>query len=146
MDSEEEIVEQLDADIEESDVDASSAQGEEEEDLEPAAIPDEIIAEELVFIVPESNWQTPDLLSRYEMTRLISLRAAEIEANPNCCLVEFTSDDPVELAKAELAARRCPLMVRRQVGKKIVKINGKEVAEIYVECRDPNAMAHAEIL
>lgn len=144
MDSEEEFAEPLDADaVEESGDESTHAEDEEEDDI--IVVPDEIVAEETIVIVPEESWQTPDILSRFEISRIISIRAAEIENSPHTCLVPLDSDDPIKLAKAELEARKCPLIVSRQVARIPTKINGKEMAVIYIECRNPNNMAHGEI-
>jgi DNA-directed RNA polymerase subunit K/omega len=136
------IAETLDASVDEV---ADSAESSESEEMAAAIdhIPDEVCRTEQIVIVEPSQWRTTDVLSRFEMTRLISIRAAEIEANPSVCMIEYSGDDPINIAKQELAARKCPLVIRRVVGDNHTKVDGADCTIVYVECRNPNTMIHA---
>lgn len=72
---------------------------------------------EIKVVKPEDHL-TPNILSQYEMTEIISIRSTQI-AKTGVCTVKIDGlDDPILMAKRELIQRKCPLRCRRYVGKK----------------------------
>lgn len=70
---------------------------------------------EIIIVKPEER-QTPNILSTYEQTETVSIRATQISQYNNC-MVDITGlDDPIKMAKRELMMRKCPLNVRRFIG------------------------------
>lgn len=80
-------------------------------------------------IVPVNERVTSDRLTRYEAVELISIRSNAIERGAQCYVDTTGIRDRVEMAKKELYANRCPLLVKRNVGLG------------YVEVWDPNTMS-----
>lgn len=96
-----------------------------------------------VRIVPEHLRKSPARLSQYEMTEIVGIRASQIEKTGHC-LVDITGlDNEIDMAKRELLMRKCPLLLRREVGRTIEDDpdapGGKKVV-IHVEVFDVNAM------
>ncbi len=90
-----------------------------------------------IYVAPREEWITSDLLSEYETTELVSIRASQIERDPSTAMCDIGDlDDCIEIARRELLERKCPLIIRRVVGTMI--LNG----EVYtrVEDRDPREM------
>ena len=87
--------------------------------------------------MPPEEHVTSDVLQLTEAAGLLAVRAKQIADTGKVFLAETAGlHDPVELARAELLARRCPLAVERAVG---VLDNG----DLLVERKDPNAMTHS---
>ncbi len=75
---------------------------------------------EIIIVRPE-NRMTSNVMSKYEMTEYCSIRAEQI-AEYNNCMADITGlSDPVLMAKRELMQRRCPLMLRRAVGSRMIR-------------------------
>jgi DNA-directed RNA polymerase subunit K/omega len=92
---------------------------------------------EIIVIKPE-NRRTSHILSKFEMTEIVSIRATQIGQHNNC-LVDITGlDDPIKMAKRELMARKSPLIVRRHVGDLLNKEKG--IVESFYEFWSPNEM------
>lgn len=137
--SEEEPVETVDSEDEANDGESS-----EEKDVDE---PDDSVDlksvseynKEIIVIKPE-NRKFSQILSKYEMTELVSIRATQISQYNNC-MVDITGlDDPIAMAQRELRMRKCPIMVRRTAGD--IKDASGEV-RTYVEDWDPNFMQFA---
>lgn len=102
-------------------------------------IPNEYV-QKIVVVKPE-NMITSDVMSKYEMTNYVVIRATQI-AERNNCMVDITGlTDPIQMAKRELMRRKCPLVVRRFVGKRKNKKTGE--VEPYYEFWDPAQMIFA---
>jgi DNA-directed RNA polymerase subunit K/omega len=111
-----------------------------EEEIEVEPVEAEKL-EETIYVVPPEKWQTTDILSQFEMTRIITLRATEIEANPGTITIDITGlDDPILIAKRELMLRKCPLLVQREVDTRQVTEGGIKKNVVTVELRNPNEM------
>ncbi len=92
-----------------------------------------------IIVIKPENRITSHILSKFEMTNIVSSRASDIETHNNCMVDIIGLDDPISQAKRELMMRKCPYMVRRYIGDRI--ING-ELVEHY-EDWDPNKMVFA---
>lgn len=114
-----------------------------DDDEEPEAEPEIDIKSvsnnirEVVVVRPE-NCMTTDILSEFEQTEIVSIRASQIAKYKNCFVDVSDLDDPVKMAKRELMMRKCPLQLKRPVG----EIRDKKSGELkaFVEYRDPNQM------
>jgi len=87
-----------------------------------------------ILVVPDEKRVTDSRLHATEAARLIALRATQIDRDGTCFIPHAGRHDPVILARDELYAGRCPLLVRRNVG---ISAAG----ERYVEDWDPRTMA-----
>ena len=117
--------------------------GEEEEPEEVEEIPEEAFPEvrnknfmRKIVIAPDRR-RTSNVLSKFEMTEIISVRSAQIASDGICMVNTADLDDSVKMAKRELMLRKCPLMYERGVGDG-VDADGTEIE--YVEHWDPNEM------
>ena len=91
-----------------------------------------------VIIVKPENRKTSQILSLFERTEIISIRAAQIERHNNC-MVDITGlNDPTIMAEKELNMRKCPLTLERIVGERYN--SDKNIMEEYQEYWDPNEM------
>jgi DNA-directed RNA polymerase subunit K/omega len=129
-----------------------------DEDGEPVD-PDEIIEDEeeevdqpidyddaytkTINIVNPNERTTSHILSRFEMTEIISIRSTQISQFADCMVPIDDLDDPVRQAKRELMARMCPLILVREVGDLKNKETG--IMESWVEHWSPNEMQFAVI-
>ncbi len=66
----------------------------------------------------------PKRLTKYELVRIISIRAQQIAAGSPLFLDEEEIpeglDDPIELAKLEIRKGKLPILVERKAGKEVV--------------------------
>jgi len=90
---------------------------------------------DVIVIKPEDR-RTSHVLSKFEITSIISTRATQIAKYNNPMIAIGNLDDPAKIARAELEQRKVPLVLRRQVGE--VKA-GKKVIK-YFELWNPNEM------
>lgn len=94
---------------------------------------------ELHYVNP-NNRRTTNIMSLQEMTEYVSLRATDIAKHNNCFVPTDDLDDPIDMAKRELMARKAPLCVLRHVG---VRQNGP-VLEQWYEVWSPNEMQFSQ--
>jgi DNA-directed RNA polymerase I, II, and III subunit RPABC2 len=83
------------------------------------------------IVAPEDRI-TSDILSLYEMSTLAGLRAVSIAKHGNCFVDVDGLVDPEQMARREIARRRCPLVIQRQI------------APGLFEYWSPNEMIHQE--
>jgi DNA-directed RNA polymerase subunit K/omega len=108
--------EKLDDDIEiEEDNDIEEDSGVEEEPIEPSSSD----YFKMISIVPIQERVTSDIMSYYEFSEVIGIRTTHIENGSTVYTKVDNSYSPRQMALKELFDRKCPLKVRRQVGKKI---------------------------
>lgn len=83
---------------------------------------------------------TSDFMTKQEITEAINERILQLELE-NISFVD-TSDlnDPASIAKRELNMKKCPLILRRMVGSKVVEENGLKKVIDYYEYWDVNEM------
>lgn len=68
------------------------------------------------YIIKSDDKITSNILTIYEMTELIGIRATQIsQGAPVFVDIEFISD-PIEMAKKEIINNRCPLYIKRYIG------------------------------
>jgi hypothetical protein len=94
---------------------------------------------QLVIEIPADERMMPDKLSLFEVTEILSIRTSEIAKHANCFVDTGDESDPRMQARAELAARMCPLTLERVVGRRY-NPETKQI-EVYCEMWDPNEMA-----
>lgn len=68
------------------------------------------------FIIKNDNKITSNILTIYEMSELIGIRATQIsQGSPVFVDINYISD-PIEMAKKEIINNKCPLYVKRYIG------------------------------
>lgn len=68
------------------------------------------------FIIKSDDKITSNILTIYEMTELIGIRATQIsQGAPVFVDIEYISD-PIEMAKKEIINNKCPLYIKRYIG------------------------------
>ena len=116
--------------IEEVDEIDKVEEDEEEEEEEDEVIDvdvDKIEEVDELIIIPDNLRQSSDILTEAEYASLIGLRSKQIEKS-NVCFTDVTDIiNPIEMAQKELFDKKCPLMLRRNIGR-------------YVEHWNPNEM------
>lgn len=115
-----------------ADEEAEAAEGDDgwvEPDAHPRSVTYKVVA-------PDQR-RTSNILSRFEMTEVVSIRARQIEEHNNCIVDTAGLDDPILMAKRELMMRKCPLTLSRYVGDKRA---ADGVVYAYYEYWDPNEM------
>lgn len=141
-----EVVEDEDAvEIEEDGEDISEVEDSDEEDVIPIAEINQNITK--VYIVKPENRMTSDFLSVQEQTEIVSIRAEMISKDNDCQVPIDGLTDPIKMGQRELMGRKCPLIVRREIGeKKEMDPETKTlVATKYYEYWDPNEMGFSKI-
>ncbi len=126
-----EVGEASDSDADERATDADSEEGTSSIVIKNAA-PE---YEKLIYVVPEHV--TSDLLSKFEMTNLVTTRISQIALYHNCFVDTQGLTSATEMAKRELMMRKNPLMVRRYVGDRVLADG--HLQKCYDD-RDPNVM------
>ena len=120
----EEPVDILDADvIVETDAEPEPDEDEEEEEEDDVEIVEEINEvprtpvkfHKTIIIVKPENRKSSNIMNRFEMCDVISIRAQQISKD-NKYMIDVTDlDDPIRIAKRELMQRKCPLVLRRKM-------------------------------
>ena len=111
---------------------------EEEEELDISQVSS--FNKEIIIVKPE-NRKTSNVLSKFEITEIVSIRAVQISQFNNC-MVDITGlDDPILMAKREIMKRACPILVRRHVGDLKNPVTG--ILESFYEIWSPNEMSFA---
>ena len=64
-------------------------------------------------LIDDPNHLTLPVLSKYEKTRILGLRSAQIAAGSAPCVDRAGITDPFELARMELKARKVPFIIKR---------------------------------
>ncbi len=125
-----------------SDSDSAVSDDESNDELAPVAIEPEIskYIKEVIVVRPE-NMRTSNIMSKFEMTEHISIRAEEISKYNNCMVSIEGLSDPVMMAKRELMLRKSPLTLRRHVGDVFDPVSKK--IETYYEYLSPNELMFA---
>ncbi len=123
--------------IDDESIDETVAE-EEDEDIESEDMK-QYTQEEL--ILPKDKIRTSEILTRFEATELISIRA-QMLAQEERPLIEGKFDNPIDMAKAELKAKRCPLILRRAFDEydRVTK-----TVKHYIEVWDVNEMILPDI-
>ncbi len=111
--------------------------------LEPAAADAHKIVRNI--IVPDSERKTSDMMSRFEMTNAVTIRASQIERFNNPLVDTAGMTDPVKMAKKELMNRRCPLIIRRKVGTIEKSTPEGIILEVYYELWRVNEMKFPDV-
>jgi len=94
-----------------------------------------------VLRVADDDRITSDIMTQAEMTEAISIRASQVAQSAVMTVsIDSGVDDPIVIAKMELAARRCPLVLRRIIGRVVDRRDGS-VNDI-VEDWDVNTMIY----
>ncbi len=98
----------------EDEEDEEDAEGEDDADIE--YYPEEDAGDKEEIIVSIDERITSDVLSKYEIVELISIRATQISKGDKPFTDVESLRDPIEMAKKELYDNKCPLLVKRGIG------------------------------
>jgi DNA-directed RNA polymerase subunit K/omega len=140
-DDDQPIDEAKNAEPPEEDNDEDIAEDIAEDTAEPIKITDDPFTITVIVVKPEKR-KTSHIMSLFEMTEYISIRATQISQYNNCMVDTTGLTDPIDMAKRELMMRKCPLVLRRHVGYRKNKLTG--VAESYFEYWNPSNMQFAK--
>lgn len=110
------IDETEDADVDADEVDIDDEEADEGDDGDIEYYPEEDGGEMEEIIVAMEDRITSDILSKYEIVELISIRATQISKGDKPFTDVESLRDPIAMAKKELYDNRCPLLVKRGVG------------------------------
>lgn len=111
--------------------------GDESEDVEELEEAPPVIVPKRAIIVAPENRRTSNIMSVYEMTENVSIRATLIEKYADCFVDVSDLDEPIAMARRELMMRMSPLKLERCVGSR-TKEDGSVV--VYYEVWNPNEM------
>jgi DNA-directed RNA polymerase subunit K/omega len=126
---------------EEAGEEEQEAEPEDDEEAEPED--EEPVAEYSKDIIIVKEKLTSQILTKFEITELVSIRAAQIERK-NDCMVDISGlTDPILMARRELMMRMSPLLLRRYLGDRTVTVDGKKILQSYYEVWNPNTMIFA---
>lgn len=76
---------------------------------------------EYIYIHPELR-KTSEVMTKYEYTNVISIRADHIQKNDKCFTNTENISDPIEMAKKEIEDKKCPLSILRNITDNIYEI------------------------
>jgi len=75
-----------------------------------------------VRVVPKGERRTPDMPSPYEIARVVSERAKQIEDGAPIFVELEGESDPIEIAKKEIQQKKCPMCIVRYIAPQIKEI------------------------
>lgn len=132
--------EELYAELEEEDPDAiAEVAAPLPDDLEVDYIANEAAENQLhrnIIVIDPKLRRTSNMLTEYELTGIITTRAAQIETHATVLTNVDGLDDAEAMAWKEFRDKRCPLVLQRKVGERV--IDGKLTE--YYEYFDVNDM------
>ena len=83
-------------------------------------------------IVPDNQRRTSDILTLYEITEAIGIRAKQISKNTVIYTNVDGITDPIEMAEKEFFDRKSPLKLKRQIGVRVDHENKKIIKFIEI--------------
>ena len=69
----------------------------------------------IIHIVNPKDRITSNIMTLYERTEIVSIRAAQIQNGAKIYTDVKNLSDPIKMAEKEIDDRKCPLMIRRQI-------------------------------
>lgn len=83
---------------------------------EPNSEEDIIINKNNIIIIDNDKRKSLPILTKYEITRIISIRSSQIENGAEACIiVDNKNNNPINVAKMELLMGESPLILRRKI-------------------------------
>lgn len=85
---------------------------------EPNSEEDIIINNKNIIIIDNDKRKSLPILTKYEITRIISIRSSQIENGAEACIkveVDSKNNNPINIAKIELLMGESPLILRRKI-------------------------------
>ena len=74
-----------------------------------------------IYFLPAAKRVTSNRITNFELTRVISIRAKQIEAD-NVVFTDVTGlTDPIQMATKEVYDRKCPLSVVRNLNSRVAE-------------------------
>jgi len=75
------------------------------------------------FIVSKpANRITSDIMTLYEYTEVVSIRAAQIEKGAIVYVNIDGLTDPVKMAEREIEQKKCPLSIQRKLNQTLIEL------------------------
>jgi hypothetical protein len=115
-------------------------ESEEEQEFEEKIPRTENTLHKEVIIVDPEKRQTSNVLTEFELTEAIAIRATQIEERNMSTTNVDGLDSAQKMAEKEIKDGRCPLVLRRKVGEKVVKDGDRAKLTEYIEFWDINTM------
>mgnify|MGYP001158448267 CR=1 FL=1 len=84
------------------------------EKLENNSEDDIVLNKNNIVIIDKDKRKTLPILTKYEITRIISIRSSQIENGAEPC-IKVESNNPIKIAKLELLMGESPLILRRKL-------------------------------
>lgn len=75
-----------------------------------------------IIIIPNIYRRTSEIITKYEFTNVISIRAKQIENGSKIFTECKNITEPIEMAKLEIKHKKCPLSIRRMISNNIAEI------------------------
>jgi len=85
-----------------------------------------IRSERIIIISKPENRITSDFMTKQEYTEALSTRIMQLEQEQIAFVDISDLSNPVDIAKREIAMKKCPLILRRHLGSKIVDVDEDE--------------------
>lgn len=77
---------------------------------------DIILNKNNIIIIDNDKRKTLPILTKYEITRIISIRSSQIENGAEPCVrIDSKINNPIKMAKLELLMGETPLILRRKI-------------------------------
>jgi DNA-directed RNA polymerase I, II, and III subunit RPABC2 len=75
-----------------------------------------------IIIVPMDDRITSNILTKFEIARIISVRATQIEKNNECYVDVSGLSNPVDMAERELVSGNCPISIIRMLNETVGEV------------------------
>lgn len=85
-----------------------------------------IRTERIIIISKPENRITSDFMTKQEYTEALSTRIMQLEQEQIAFVDISDLSNPVDIAKREIAMKKCPLILRRHLGSKIVDVDEED--------------------
>ena len=80
-----------------------------------------VIRTEIIYKLPEDRI-TSEVMTKYELAEVISIRARQLELNNNIVFVDVDNlTNPLDIAKKEILEKKCPLSIVRMITNNIAE-------------------------
>ena len=100
--------------------------------------------EHIIRIIPPDERRTSGILTKFEMTEIVSIRATHISRNLIVYVEIGDLSDPIKMAELELKQRMCPLVLNRTVG--VMEDHENKQINYYIEKWNVNEMGFSNLL
>jgi DNA-directed RNA polymerase subunit K/omega len=121
VDTEAEVASDTESVVDDTDADADADAEDGDDVYEPPSTETEYSRN--IIVIPDAERRTSNVISKFELTEVISVRTEQIARYANCLVDTAGLSDPRQQAIREFNERKTPLKIRRQLGERV--INGR---------------------